>query len=159
MTGLEAEILAILNECQPTRLQLVRHFVERRNLWPDSVHRAITRLIVALAIKDTPQGLIYEGVKVDSPEVDADPPPRKRGRPLKSEAKPKPEKPPKYDAKGARYCPMCVSYRPVAEFGKHPRTADGMQTHCRACRAEWMARKRRSVYGLSNIMALRYPRQ
>jgi hypothetical protein len=36
-----------------------------------------------------------------------------------------------------KLCPYCKTVKPFSEFGRHKRTAIGLQVHCRACRKEY----------------------
>lgn len=37
---------------------------------------------------------------------------------------------------GSKRCPRCSSLKPVADFGRNRSTSDGLQKHCRQCRAQ-----------------------
>jgi hypothetical protein len=137
MTGLEAELLALITDCKSVaREQLVRHFVLRRNMYPDAVHKAIWHLIVGAVVVETEGwlSLVVVGTeKADKPE-----------KPPKELKVKKATKPKKYNEDGDRRCSACKQYLPVDQFTRHPTTCDRLQPACKACKLESMRRSRRS---------------
>jgi hypothetical protein len=136
MTGLEAELLTIITDCKTVaRKQLVRHFVLRRNIYPDAVHKAIHRLMIGAVVLETEQGLaLVRPDKVDSKERG----PLKKPRQVKAVL----GRPSKYDDDGNRRCSMCKKYLPIDNFTGHPTTQDRLQASCKGCKLESMRRSR-----------------
>ena len=150
MRGLPAEILGIIHDCRTvTREQLVAHFVRKRNLYPDSIHKAIHSLIVGGIAQEVDAAIVL----LATPKDDAGAPAgeRKQGRPRKYP--PKPPSPPRFNEDGLVHCRCCLQYLPPTTFGRMDRSRDGLQSHCRPCRALAMAR-RRSWYTAQTLSRL-----
>lgn len=47
-----------------------------------------------------------------------------------------------FERRGWRQCSRCKEYKPPDAFGPDRRMADGLHSHCRACRAAWIWRRR-----------------
>jgi len=146
MTGLEAELLAMITDCKSVaREQLVRHFVLRRNIYPDSVHKAIYHLIVGTVVQEV------------NGELCLMTPARERREKVEPEPKEpkveKPPKPPKYDDDGNRRCVTCKQYLPLDHYTRHPTTRDRLQPACRACKLEAMRRSRGSSHYVLNCLS------
>jgi len=140
--GLEAEILAIVTDCKAVaRTQLVRHFVLRRNILPDAVHKAIWHLIVGAVVQELNGEL---SLVVRPKEASEEP------KPVRVK---KPATPPKYDADGNRRCSTCKEYLRIHEFTSHPTTRDRLQPACRSCKLESMRRSRASNHYVLNRLS------
>ena len=154
MRGLEAEILKIIQDCASvTREQVVRHFVLRRNLYPDAVHKAIYHLIVGGVVAEKGGNLSQVIPDLEDKE-EARAAREAKNKPAKEPAK-KPAKPLRYNEDGDRRCTGCHQYLPVSDFARHPSTKDRLQPNCRLCKTLSMQRSRsRSAYSVKRLTGL-----